>query len=125
MYKLGTVSYEHNGYLHKGVINHDAVKIVTFFDPKLGTKTFDNVIIDMGFGAFTHGQTYVALSRCRTLKGITLKSPISKSDIIFDERVYRFQRSLKDIKTGEKRDVESKEKKRPKKSGNNSSRRSR
>ena len=44
IYKLGTVSYEHNGYLHKGVINHDAVKIVTFFDPKLGTKTFDNVI---------------------------------------------------------------------------------
>ncbi len=58
-------------------------------------QTFDNVIIDIGFGAFTHGQTYVALSRCRTLKGITLKSPISKSDIIFDERVYRFQQSLK------------------------------
>jgi hypothetical protein len=44
IYKLGTVSYEHNGYLHKGVINHDAVKIVTFFDPQIGTKTFDNVI---------------------------------------------------------------------------------
>ena len=44
IYKLGTVSYEHNGYLHKGVIDHDAVKIVTFFDPKIGTRTFDNVI---------------------------------------------------------------------------------
>ncbi|MFZ1454497.1 MAG: AAA family ATPase, partial [Saprospiraceae bacterium] len=33
-------------------------------------KTFDKVIIDMGSGAFESGQTYVALSRCRTLDGI-------------------------------------------------------
>jgi ATP-dependent DNA helicase PIF1 len=58
-------------------------------------QTFDDVIIDMGFGAFAHGQTYVALSRCRTLGGIALKRPIEKSDIIFDDRVYNFQKSLK------------------------------
>ena len=54
-------------------------------------QTFKNIIIDMGSGAFTHGQTYVALSRCTSLEGITLKRPIIYSDIIFDNRVYQFQ----------------------------------
>jgi hypothetical protein len=42
-------------------------------------KTFDKVIIDMGRGAFAHGQTYVALSRCTSLQGIVLKKPIAKT----------------------------------------------
>lgn len=53
-------------------------------------KTFERVIIDLGNGAFAHGQTYVALSRCRTLNGIHLKKPIKYSDIIFDSRVSSF-----------------------------------
>lgn len=40
--------------------------------------TFDNVIIDAA-SAFTFGQVYVALSRCRTLEGIVLSSPISQA----------------------------------------------
>jgi hypothetical protein len=36
-------------------------------------KTYDRVAIDLGRGAFEHGQSYVALSRCRTLNGIFLK----------------------------------------------------
>ena len=48
-------------------------------------KTFDNIIIDLGAGAFDHGQTYVALSRCRTLEGIQLKKPIRPRDIMVDE----------------------------------------
>lgn len=43
--------------------------------------TFNRVIIDLGRGAFTGGQTYVALSRCRTLAGITLRSAVSPRDI--------------------------------------------
>ncbi len=35
--------------------------------------TFNNVIIDLGRGAFTGGQTYVALSRCRSFEGLTLR----------------------------------------------------
>ena len=53
-------------------------------------KTFDKVIIDMDRGAFAHGQTYVALSRCRTLEGIKLKKKIKESDIQVDERIIDF-----------------------------------
>jgi len=53
-------------------------------------KTFDRVIIDLGRGAFEHGQTYVALSRCRTLEGIVLKKPIRMRDIMVDERIVDF-----------------------------------
>jgi ATP-dependent DNA helicase PIF1 len=52
--------------------------------------TFDKVIIDIGRGAFAHGQVYVALSRCRSLQGITLKTPINRKDIIVDEIVEEF-----------------------------------
>ena len=53
-------------------------------------KTFDKIIIDLGKGAFEHGQTYVALSRCRTLDGIVLKQPIRPRDIMVDERIIEF-----------------------------------
>jgi ATP-dependent DNA helicase PIF1 len=52
--------------------------------------TFDNVTIDMGKGAFAHGQLYVALSRCRSLDGITLKTKLKLQDMIVDEAVERF-----------------------------------
>ncbi len=54
-------------------------------------QTFDNIVIDLGAGAFTHGQVYVGLSRCTSLGGIILKRPVIASDIIFDERVYEFR----------------------------------
>lgn len=53
-------------------------------------KTFDKVIIDLGRGAFEHGQTYVALSRCRTLDGIVLRQPLQPRDVMTDERVVEF-----------------------------------
>lgn len=59
-------------------------------------KTFDRVIIDMGRGgAFEYGQTYVALSRCRTLEGIVLKQPLSQRDIHVDDRVIEYYDKLK------------------------------
>jgi ATP-dependent exoDNAse (exonuclease V) alpha subunit len=53
-------------------------------------KTFDRVIIDMKGGAFETGQTYVALSRCRTLEGIVLRSPLQSRDILIDPRILDF-----------------------------------
>ncbi len=53
-------------------------------------KTFDKVVIDMGKGAFECGQTYVALSRCRTLEGIVLKQKLQPRDIKVDERIVEF-----------------------------------
>ena len=52
--------------------------------------TFDKVIIDAG-KSFTAGQVYVALSRCRTLKGIILKSKITPEVIFKDNRILKFQ----------------------------------
>jgi len=52
--------------------------------------TFDKVIIDAG-QSFASGQVYVALSRCRTLEGIVLKSKIHSSAILNDSRIADFQ----------------------------------
>ncbi len=54
--------------------------------------TFDSIYLDIGRGAFAPGQTYVALSRCRSLNGVRLKKPISRKDILCDSRVLHFFR---------------------------------
>lgn len=51
--------------------------------------TFDRAIIDAS-GAFSHGQTYVALSRCRSLDGLVLEKPLSLLSIITDRTVTDF-----------------------------------
>jgi ATP-dependent exoDNAse (exonuclease V) alpha subunit len=53
-------------------------------------KTFDKVHIDIGSGAFAAGQTYVALSRAKSLQGITLSRPLRNYDVIVDDRVKEF-----------------------------------
>lgn len=52
--------------------------------------TFNNVKIDFTGGVFAGGQTYVALSRCTSLKGISLQEPIRKSDIFVRPEVTKF-----------------------------------
>lgn len=53
-------------------------------------KTFDRVIIDLGFGAFAAGQVYVALSRCRSLEGVSLIKPVTLSQIYLDQAIGEF-----------------------------------
>jgi ATP-dependent exoDNAse (exonuclease V) alpha subunit len=56
--------------------------------------TLDNVKIDLGDGAFCSGQTYVALSRCRSMAGITLLRPISMKDVKADSKILQFYQQL-------------------------------
>jgi ATP-dependent exoDNAse (exonuclease V) alpha subunit len=53
-------------------------------------KTFDRVVIDFGRGTFAHGQAYVALSRCTTLNGLVLKTPLEQKHIFIDEQIETF-----------------------------------
>ena len=53
-------------------------------------QTFENVIIDMDYGAFAHGQTYVALSRVVSLKGLYLRRALTKNDFIFNQEIQGF-----------------------------------
>lgn len=53
-------------------------------------KTFEKVVIDLGSGAFAHGQAYVALSRCISLDNLVLKQRLRKQDIIVDQKVFGF-----------------------------------
>ncbi len=58
--------------------------------------TFDKVIIDAG-KAFTYGQVYVALSRCRRFHGIVLVSPITSKIIKTDPIVTQYMKTAKKI----------------------------
>ena len=53
-------------------------------------QTFDKVMIDMDYGAFAHGQTYVALSRVVSLDGLYLRKPLRNEDFIFNPAIKKF-----------------------------------
>jgi ATP-dependent DNA helicase PIF1 len=52
--------------------------------------TYDEVVIELGGNAFSAGQTYVALSRVRSLEGLYLTAPITLRDVMIDDHVQRF-----------------------------------
>ncbi|PCH67663.1 MAG: helicase [Bacteroidales bacterium] len=62
--------------------------------------TFERAVIDAN-AAFAHGQVYVALSRCKSLEGLVLKSTLSKSGIICDNAVSKFTQNIEANPPGE------------------------
>ena len=57
--------------------------------------TFDKAIIDAN-ASFAHGQVYVALSRCRTLEGLVLSSPVNARSVIRSGDIDAFVRSAEE-----------------------------
>jgi len=53
-------------------------------------KTFDRAIIDLGRRAFAAGQTYVALSRCVGLEGLSLARAVRPGDMMTDRRIVNY-----------------------------------
>lgn len=97
------VKYKYNEQEKK--IEEDLLGTFTQFPIKLAWAitihksqglTFNKVNIDLTGGAFVGGQTYVALSRCRSLDGIKLKQPIRRTDIFVNPFVVNFAKSFND-----------------------------
>lgn len=57
--------------------------------------TFEKAVIDVQ-SSFAHGQTYVALSRCKTLEGMVLRTPLMPRSIIHDNTVTSFTKNIED-----------------------------
>jgi ATP-dependent exoDNAse (exonuclease V) alpha subunit len=57
--------------------------------------TLDSAVIDLDRTAFAHGMVYVALSRCRTIEGLSLTRPLSSQDLVMNGEVMEFERRAK------------------------------
>jgi hypothetical protein len=104
-YKIEKETWENRKYKYdreKGKIVSEVIGTFTQFPVKLAWAitihksqglTFDNVIVDLGSGAFVNGQAYTALSRCRKFEGLHLKKKFKIEDVIADQRVLSFYKN--------------------------------
>lgn len=58
-------------------------------------KTFEKASVDLGFQTFAPGQAYVALSRVKSLEGLSLKRAIRRNDIFTDPEIIKFMNEFK------------------------------
>lgn len=96
------IRYYYNREKHK--IEEEVVSSFTQFPLKLAWaitihksqgQTYASIAVDLGNGSFAHGQTYVALSRCKSLDTLYLKREIFREDIIVDPVIINFMKKNK------------------------------
>ena len=63
-------------------------------------RTLDRAILNLEGGAFSAGQAYVALSRCRNAKDLALERPLQPRDVYCDERALEFYARCQTLKEG-------------------------
>ncbi|MCX7820372.1 MAG: AAA family ATPase [Brevinematales bacterium] len=73
-------------------------------------KTFKKLILDIGKGAFSPGQIYVALSRCTSLEGLKLKKPLLRKQVFIDRRIITFMTSSRYIEAEKENPLKEKQK---------------
>ena len=64
---------------------------------KSQSKTLNSIYLDLGWKAFAGGMTYVAVSRIRDFKGLSLKRPITQGDIFVDKEILNFSKDIIEI----------------------------